>query len=166
MSILQAWHDNSGDSRSLQVRYDEAAAKMPAAGLAPTVPISEPSLFQMRQELAKLHPPPVHDPDRIAASHELEVLLDRYRIAALNIEKMQRNLDWIDEPIHQLLHDIPPDAGQPIKLELSREVDWTSSTQEIRARATTIIPAVLFVEELRGKLETALHAAHRTHPTN
>jgi hypothetical protein len=104
-----AWSDSSGDTRDLTTRWNEAAAKMRAAGMSPTVPISEPSLFQMRQQLAKLHPPPVNDPDRSAASHELEALLNRYRIAATNIEKMQRGgmEQWANEPIHRLLGDIP-----------------------------------------------------------
>jgi hypothetical protein len=165
MSIQVAWHDSSGDTRSLETRWNEAAAKMRAAGLVPTVPISEPSLFQMRQQLAKLQPPPVNDPDRSAASHELSALLDRYRIAATNIEKLQRGMEhWINEPIHRLLHDIPDGCDQQIKPELPRNVDWTSTTSEIRARATTIIPMVLAAEELRRKLETALHAAERTPP--
>jgi hypothetical protein len=165
MTILQAWHDSSGDIRSLEVRWNEAAARMRAAGLSPTVPISEPSLFSMRQQLAKLQPPPVNDPDRNAAFHELEALLTRYKTAAMNIEKLQRGMQrWANDPIHRLLRDIPDDCDQKIKPELPRNVDWQSSTGEVRARCTVIIPAVLFVEELRNKLQAALHAAERTSP--
>jgi hypothetical protein len=121
----------------------------------------------MRQELAKLQPPVVYDKDRIAASHELDALLDRYRIPAVNIEKMQRGgiERWANEPIHRLLGDIPfQDWDCQLKPELPRNVDGTSATDEIRARATTIIPIVLAAEEMRNKLERALHAAERTPP--
>jgi hypothetical protein len=162
-----AWHDSSGDIRPLEVRWTEAANKMRAAGLAPTVPISEPSLFSMRQQLAKLQPPPVNDPDRSAASHELSALLDRYRIAAFNVERLQRGEmeSWANERIHRLLRDIPFEGwDHQLKPELPSNVDWTSTTGEIRARATTIIPIVLAAEEMRNKLERALHAAERTPP--
>jgi hypothetical protein len=165
MSIQQAWHDSSGDTRSLEVRWNETAARMRAAGLSPTVPISEPSLYQMRQQLQKLHPPPVNDPDRNAASHELSALLDRYRIAAFNIERLQRGgmESWANERIHRLLRDIPFEGwDRQLKRELPSNVDWTSTTQQIRARATTIIPIVLAAEEMRSKLEAALNAAKRT----
>jgi hypothetical protein len=69
----------------------------------------------MRQELAKLQPPVVYDKDRIAASHELDALLDRYRLAAINVEKIQRGMErWTNDPIHRLLHDIPEGCDQQI----------------------------------------------------
>jgi hypothetical protein len=161
-----AWHDSSGDTRSLETRWNEAAAKMRAAGLSPTVPISEPSLFQMRQELQKLQPPPVNDPDRSAASRELSALQDRYRIAVVNIEKLQRGMKGYEsEPIHRLLNDFPfKDWDTQLKPEPRSYTDWRSTASEVRAEITQYIPAVLYVEELRGKLKRALTAAQRTPP--
>jgi hypothetical protein len=166
MTILQAWHDSSGDTRSLQVRYDECANMLRAKGGSPIVPITEQSLFQMRQELQALQPPVVHDPAREAASRELQLLRDRYRVAAFNVTNMQRGMkSRIGKPIHKLLGDFPFDGwDRNLAAELPTNVDWRSTIGEIHAAATRAIPFVLEAEALRTQLEEVRHAADRTPP--
>jgi hypothetical protein len=160
-----AWVDTSGDIRPIEARWNDTAAKMRAAGLQPTVPISEASLFQMKQQLQALQPPIIYDAARTEASLEGQKLRDRYHVATLNVSTLQRKLEHhVHDRIHRLLNDIPDGWNRRFDPELSKTVDWTSSTQEIQAEATRIVPRVIEAESLRAQLNQALNAEQLTPP--
>jgi hypothetical protein len=161
-----AWHDSSGDTRSLQARYDDVAAKLRAQGHAPIVPVTEQSLYQMKQQLIALQPVPVHDPARSAACHELDLLCSRYKIAAANIDQLQRWLEHsINDKIHVLLNDIPEGWNRKLRRELPHGIDFQNTTAgAVRAVLTELIPAVLAVEDMRAQLEAAVNVDKRTPP--
>jgi hypothetical protein len=166
MGMQVAWSDSSGDTRPLQARYDDVAAKLRAMGGAPTVPVTEANLFEMKRQLIELAPVPTYDPARSQACDELGILCDRYNVAVRNIEIAQRHLESrIGEKIHRLLGDISNNWNVKPADKLRHGVDYQNTTaEEARAAYTRAIPAVLAVEELRGKLESALNAKERTPP--
>jgi hypothetical protein len=105
------------------------------------------------------------DPARREASAEVTALRDRYRIAARNIEVLQRRLESrINDPIHRLLRDIPEGWNRHVDPELLRETDWTNTAREVRAEATRMVPLVIEVEDLHSRLSAAVDAKERATP--
>jgi hypothetical protein len=163
-----AWHRGDQDLRPVADRWNDAANLLRQRGGDPNgfLPISENSLYGLRAELQRLMPTPVHDPARSAAIDELDRLCDRYRVAAVNVEQLQRWIEHsINDKIHVLLNDIPSGWDQRLKSELRHGIDYQNTTAgEVRAAITRFVPVVLAVEDMRSQLEDAVSAKDRTPP--
>jgi hypothetical protein len=99
-------------------------------------------------------------------SAKLDLLCDRYRVAAVNIERLQRELEpRIKDKIHILLNDVPDGWHRRLVRELPTGIDYQNTTAaEARAAYTRLAPVVLGTEEMRSRLEAAVNAKERTSP--
>jgi hypothetical protein len=104
--------------------------------------------------------PTIDDPIAREARHELYGLMGRFRAAAAGIEMAQRLLKFrINEPVHRLLNDIPPNWDRNVGRELVSPIDRQSPLPAIRKAIDEATPLVRDVEDLRSRLESALAAS-------
>jgi hypothetical protein len=86
---------------------------------APAItPVTQESLWQMRQELAAIErakPPPPRDERLIAARGEFRDVVHRYRAVHTDITESQQKLGrYVDNPVYQLLFDMAAVLKPPI----------------------------------------------------
>jgi hypothetical protein len=163
MSMAVAWSRSDQDPRPVADRWHDTAKLLRSRGGDPNgfLPMSESTLYAMRQELQRLAPAPVVcDEAWRAASQALSEMQSRYRTAASGIETAQRRLETShNAPIHRLLKDLPVGWNKLVPREPPKDpTDCNSSAQDFRVETTRLIPDVLALEELRNKLELAIDA--------
>jgi hypothetical protein len=161
-----AWSRSAGDNTPLQQRWDRLADQLRKRNLAPITPISEHSCYQMQAELDRRTQQIADDPIRSAASQQIWDLQNRYRAAATELVKLQQRTPMaLKDPVHALLSDIPPNWNTQFAPEIRRRTDCESSTAEVRAEASWMVPTVLEIEDLVHRLGIALSIDSRAPTT-
>jgi hypothetical protein len=112
MPMLEAWH-NENDA-PLMRQWEELRDR----GAPEILPVTQQSLWQMRQELAAIErakPQPPRDEILIAARAEFRDVVHRYRAVHTDIVESQQKLRrFADNPVYQLLFDMAAVLKPPI----------------------------------------------------
>jgi hypothetical protein len=161
--ISERWSYNAGDQRPLEARWREVARQVEALGHSPIVPVTEEAVWQMRKLVERRARPAVpEDPARIAASRAHSDLLNRYAAAVIEVDKLQRRVPAVvDDPVHQLLNDIPAGWNADLPKMLADPLDWQSTRAEIERESARIGPLVVQAEALQEQLSMALSVNER-----
>jgi hypothetical protein len=111
MPMLEAWHNEN--SAPLMAQWEALRDR----GAPPITPVTQETLWQMRQELAEIErrkPPPPRDEMLIAARREFSATVDRYRAAHTDIVERQLKLQrFADDPIYTLVFADLAEALRP-----------------------------------------------------
>jgi hypothetical protein len=103
--MLEAWHNENTDP--LMAQWESLRDR----GAPAITPVTQESLWRMRQELAAIErakPQPPRDEVLIAARGEFRDVVHRYRAAHTDIVESQQKLRrFADNPVYQLLFDMP-----------------------------------------------------------
>lgn len=111
---MTAW-STTGTQRPLQERWDAVAAKMIEAGQTPINPISEETVFRMK-EFLKAQPPRVPEPDSpsmAAATEAFSLAVEAYERVRDGILADQKLLKRGDKRVHAILHKVSDDMMAP-----------------------------------------------------
>src|SRR6516164_7463879 len=112
MPVLERWHNENSDP--LMVQWEALRDR----GAPPITPVTQESLWRMRQELAAIErakPQPPRDEILIAARAEFRDVVHRYRAIHANIAESQQKLGrYVDNPVYQLLFDMAAVLKPPI----------------------------------------------------
>jgi len=165
-----------GDQRSLDERWDAAAAKLIRLGGVVTGPKTEPVLADMQDEIKRLTPSPVWDAAVAEAGREFEATVRRYQTTHDDLIKQKRELERLrtsDEhrilgDINSAMFEVPPSAQEMIDALFGKQqTDFDpipgkcytpdfSTVVEYREATRSVLAQVHELENVRARMDAVV----------